>query len=339
MYYLKKRIKELKAKLVLVSALFFVFLSFELFANQSSEALLEFDATSFGFSYTPSASAVFLTSNKKQYDIDALIADFWKLPTEKTYFELTYAYVKNYGRTYKEKVTFELVNSRVNIVSSAPLRKLSIANNLMPLHLFVKANDAGFRFSLSEKLINNFCNQEEICQIEITDITGQQHHYSYQNAQGSVLLPMAGIGFYGLPCTSSCTAFNSQSLRALSEHLNIKVVDVSNQQLIFNESILCESGVLNNCKNGFVDNNNKNTLEWHVMENQLVVQQQKIIKANRFFQSEVLIAWVNPMMSETRMLATVFARHKNQQHLVELLAKKSAVTAKVMLVSQPSEVK
>ncbi len=335
MFNLKKLIKEWKAKLVLVSALLFVFLSFELFANQSSEALLEFDAASFNFTYTPNASAVFLTNIKKQYDIDALSADFWKLPTEKTYFELSYAYVKNYGRTYKEKVTFESVDSKVDIFSSAPLRKLSIANNLMPIHLLVKAENAGFRFSLSEKLINNFCNQEEICQIEITDITGKQHHHSYQNTQEQMLLPMIGIGFYGLPCTPSCTAFNSQSLSALSEHLNIKVVDVSNQQLIFNESILCESGVLNNCKNGLADNRNKNTLEWHVMENQLVVQQQEITKAKRFFQSEVLIAWINPMMSETRMVATVFVRHKNKQHLVELLAKKTAVIAKVILVSQP----
>ncbi len=334
MRYLKKPIKEWKAKLVLLSALLFVFLSFEVLANQSGEALLKFDVTSFDFTYTPNTSPVFLTSNKKQVDIDALSTDFWTLPTERTYFELTYAYIKNYGRTYKEKVTFESVDAHVDIFSSAPLRKLSIANNLIPIHLLVKAKKTGFHYSLSKKLMKSFCNQAKLCQIDFTDITGKQHHHSYQNTQEPILLPTIGIGFYGLPCTPSCTAFNSQLLRDLSEHLNIKVVDVSNQQRIFNETILCESGVLKNCKNGLSDNRNKNTLEWHVMENQLVVQQQKIIKAKRFFQSEVLIAWINPMMSETRMVATVFARHKNKQHLVELLAKKTAVIAKVMLLSQ-----
>ena len=335
MLYLKKSIKEWNAKLVLVLALFFMLLSSEVYANKTGEAMLDFDVTSFDFTYIPNASAELLTDKKKQYDINVLSTDFWKQQTEKTYFELTYAYIKNYGRTYKENVTLESVGKQVDIFTSAPLRKLSIANNLMPMNLLVEAEKAGFHYFLSEKLMKRFCNQVEVCQIEFTDITGKQHHHSYKNAQESLLPSMIGIGFYGLPCTPSCTAFNSQSLRAFSELLDIKVVDVSNQQLIFNESILCESGVLKNCKNGLTEDSNKNTLEWHVMEHQLVVQQQKITKDKRFYQAEVLVAWINPMMSETRMVATVFARHKNKQHLVELLARKTAVMAKVILASQP----
>jgi len=120
----------------------------------------------------------------------------------------------------------------------------------------------------------------------------------------------------------------------LSEQLNIKVIDVSNQQLIFNESILCESGVLENCKNGF-STRNKNSLEWQVMENQLVIHQQKIIQDKRFYQGEVLIAFINPMMNETRRVATIFARHKNKQKLITLLVNKTVVMAETILLQQP----
>jgi len=329
-----------KVKLALVPALLFVFISLDVFAYQVSDMQLKFDAASFEFTYTLSdAPELINRNNRKQYDIEALTTNFWQLPTERAYFNLTYAYIKNYGRTYKEKVTIHFLDEEIKINSLAPLRKLSIGSNELPLHLLVSENIASnnkatFQYTLSKKLVDNFCAEMK-CQIDLSDITGKKQIHRYKKSAIATTSSILGLGVYGITCKESCTAFNSKSLRALSEQLNIKVIDVSNQQMIFNETILCESGVLKNCKNGFSDSN-KNTIEWHVMENQLVMHQQKITQDKRFFQGEVLIAFINPMMNETRKVTTVFARHKNKQQLIELLINKTVIMTKTILVQLPN---
>jgi hypothetical protein len=180
--------------------------------------------------------------------------------------------------------------------------------------------------------LNNFCNTTKPCQLNITDVVGKKYSYSYEYEIEPTKLPIKGVGLYGIPCEPSCLAFNSQTLKMLSEQVDIKVIDVANQQRTFNETILCDSGVLKGCQNGLVSNTTKGTLEWHVLENQLVVHQQEITQHKRFYQSEVLIAWINPMMNETKNVATVYAKHKNKKSLIELLAKKTAVTLKVIMV-------
>jgi hypothetical protein len=331
-----------------MTALFLVFLSLNISANVGTKAQLKFDASAFKFIYLPStAPPLLVIENKKQHDIKALTENFWKLPTAKSYFDLSYGYIKNHGRKYKESIKVDITDTQVNIFSSAPLRKITIANYSMPLHLLVSEKHTlnqkaatkpkGFQFILTKKLLNNFCHVEKACQFSVTDVRGKEHFYDYPYAIKPTLLPIKAVGFYGFPCRPSCVDFNSQSLKTLSEHLCIKVIDVANQQRTFNETILCESGVLKNCQNGLVTNNTKETLEWHVMENQLVAQQQEIIQYKRFFQSEVLIAWVNPMRNETYYVTSVFAKHKHKKALVELLAKKTAVIAQVIISQPPQE--
>jgi hypothetical protein len=333
---------SLKVNLLLASSLFFTFLSVNVFAVAETDVKLSFDASTFKFTYVPNvAPSLLVIENKKQHDLKALTESFWQLPTAKSYFELSYAYIKNYGRKYKESIIVDIDGSGATIFSSAPLRKISIANNSIPLYLLVSENKKinaktdseqfGFQFNLPKKFLNNFCNTLKPCQINITDVVGEKYSYSYKYKIEPTKLPIKGVGFYGMPCEPSCVAFNSQTLKMLSEQVNIKVIDVANQQRTFNETILCDSGVLKGCQNGLVSNTTKGTLEWHVMENQLVVHQQEITQHKRFYQSEVLIAWINPMMNETQNVATVYAKHKNKKSLVELLAKKTAVTLKVIM--------
>jgi len=322
-----------------VPVLLFVLIRLNAFAEQIDEAELKFDASSFEFTYTPSDSLVLDNrNNKKEVDIKALTTSFWELPTARAYFNLTYAYIKNYGRRYKEEITIYSLDDEINVYALAPLRKLNIGSNELPLHLLVSENTASdnkgnFQYRLSKKLLHYFCAEIE-CQINIVDITGKKQVHRFVQSPLLTKSSILGIGVYGIPCEKYCMAFNSQFLRMLSEQLNIKVIDVSNQQLIFNESILCESGVLENCKNGF-STRNKNSLEWQVMENQLVIHQQKIIQDKRFYQGEVLIAFINPMMNETRRVATIFARHKNKQKLITLLVNKTVVMAETILLQQP----
>jgi len=339
---IKMLVCKTKAKLALMSTLLFAFLSVDVFANVETGEKLTFDASVFEFVYiTRVTPALIVIDNKKQNDITALTENFWKLPTAKSYFELSYAYIQNYGRKYIESIKVDISDSQVKIFTSAPLRKITITDQSMPLHLFVSEKIAinakteetkvGFQFVLPIRLLNNFCKSEQTCKFSFTDVRGKRHSYDYKHVTEPTELPIKGIGFYGSPCTPACVEFNSQSLKALSEQLSIKVIDVANQQRTFNETILCESGVLIQCKNGLVSSSTKNSLEWHVMENQLVVQQREIIKHQRFFQSEVLIAWINPMMNETHKVTSVFARHKNKKTLIELLSKKTAVIAQIII--------
>jgi hypothetical protein len=329
--------------LSLTAVIFCYFISINVFANAETSVKLNFDASAFTFNYVPNVvPPLLIIDNNKQHNVKALTDTFWQLPTAKSYFELSFAYIKNFGRKYKESLTVDTDDFQFNISTSAPLRKITISEHSMPLHLLVseikgmnaktEMEKSGFQFIISKKILNKFCNNNnQPCQLKVTDISGEKYSYIYEHAIEPTMLTIKGIGFYGMPCKPSCVAFNSQTLKTLSEQLNIKVIDVANQQRTFNETILCDSGVLKNCQNGLVTSSSKESLEWHVMENQLVVQQQIITQHKRLFQSEVLIASINPMMNETNSVTSVFAKHKNKKSLIELLAKKTVVAAKVIM--------
>jgi hypothetical protein len=342
--YKQKAKLSIKPAFLFVSTVSLLLLSLLVSANQFVERQLNFDPVSFIFSDSSDVSSVNsfdeASKSKPQYNIAALTLKLANLNTDKAYFELSYGYIKTYGRKFNERIQIQSSLNEVKITSLAPVRSLSIENIEIPAYYFVAMNTAYesqkslFTHTISKRVLSAFCQNKVNCEIKLTDITGQYFSHSYDASSKNSTLPILGMGFYGLPCTASsfCSAINSQSLSLLSEEIGLKVVDVSNQQLTFNEQILCESGVLKNCQRGL--GNNKNTLEWHVMENQVVIQLQEIKKQQRFFQAEVFIAWVNPMMKETRKVTTVFARHKNKQDLVKLLAKKVSAITKVMIYSQ-----
>ncbi|KGJ99062.1 hypothetical protein ND16A_0393 [Thalassotalea sp. ND16A] len=328
---------KLKAKLAVAPALLLLCANFNVFADQAPDVKLAFNPAIYSFQYVASAPVPLIKNNEKLvHDIAALSHNLKALATAKSYFDLTYGYIKNYGRSFVESLNVTTLKQQLHINSLAPIRSLTIAQQTLPLHHFVlletsTSDEQIFKYTIPENVLSSVCLNDKSCHVAVTDITGKKHSHIYTPNTTKTPPTIQAVGFYGLPCVPSCTALNSKSLSTLAELLSIKVVDVSNQQLTFNEQILCESGVLNNCQNGIANRDKNNTVEWQVMENQLVVQLQEISKVTRFYQAEVLIAWVNPMMSETRTVTTVFARHKNKQRLIEVLANKVAVIAKVVI--------
>lgn len=242
---------------------------------------------------------------------------------EKCFFYLQYAYLKLRSRDSIQTPIVTVSGNKLLIKSAEPLREISLDKIKLPLSFITHFHKNYFEVNLSTKQLNGLAPSQANYVLKIVNLAGQSHKVtiSAQNGEKPKAIAKA-ISFNGMPCKNLCVRIYAEILKDLASNITGPVIDASNQQKVFNESILCDATVISDCDNRLI-NRDSNDVSFQALNNQWVVEFTGIEKHKSWFTSNILVAHYSALTEEKFLLTSLFVREKSEERVVKSLAEKT----------------
>ena len=209
------------------------------------------------------------------------------------------------------------------ISSTEPLREVSLDNIKLPLSFLTRFSKNHFELILTTDQLTRIAPDLTNYVLKIVNLAGQSSYVTLSAHDNKRLkVTSKALSFYGVPCKQACIRVYAGIVKDLVANLTVPIIDASNQQKVFNESILCDATVITDCDNGLTTSDS-NDISFQALENQWVVEFRGLEQHQSWFTGELLVARYSVLTQETLLLTSIFVREKSEDRLINILAEKT----------------
>jgi hypothetical protein len=250
---------------------------------------------------------------------------------EKCFFYMQYAYLKRVSRDSIQIPQTTVTTDELKISSFTPLKELLFTGIELPLSFLTRLNKNKFELTLDVDQLRRIIPNQDKYTITVIDLAANRSDFnlSTNHLKSNQNIPPA-LSVYGIPCKHTCITAYAEILKELTTHLPLIVIDISNQQKVFNESILCDADVIRDCNNQLI-NSKVNDLNFQALNNQWIFEFRGGEEHQGWFTAELLVAHYSALTLETYLTTSLFSREKSVKRVIKNLAEKMRIIVQLNL--------